>query len=111
MRCLRVSVQAGLTPDGLGPRPDCSSAGWRIDGLHSSCTHAFSNVTHSTRVQGTDGNAIGGLRASARKVPTHNGSFKPLQLWKDALNRITARMPILFGEAISQRGGVLFVKV
>lgn len=56
MRRLRVSVQAGLTPDGLGPRPDCSSAGWRIDGLHSSCTHAFSNVTHSSRVQGTDGN-------------------------------------------------------
>lgn len=26
MRCLRVSVQAGLTPDRLGPRPDRSSA-------------------------------------------------------------------------------------
>lgn len=56
MRCLRVSVQAGLTPDGLGPRPDCSSAGWRIDGLHSGCTHAFSGVTHSRRLEGTDGN-------------------------------------------------------
>lgn len=45
MRCLRVSVQAGLTPDRLGPRPDRSSAalgsGPSWWALHADCTDAF----------------------------------------------------------------------
>lgn len=48
MRRLRVSVQAGLTPGGLGPRPGCSSAGWRIDGLHSGRARAFCGVARGT---------------------------------------------------------------
>lgn len=57
MRCLRVSVQAGLTPDRLGPRPDRSSAapGCGPRRARSNCTDAFregaGNVSHEEKTK------------------------------------------------------------
>lgn len=50
MRCLRVSVQAGLTPDRLGPRPDGAQSGRpSIRGLKGLLTQTECGVSHRKR--------------------------------------------------------------